>query len=149
VIAVGKDTPIAILYQRIQALNNFINSDDEISLALLAAYRRACNILAIEEKKDGISYTAEVEEKLLFEEAEQNLHIALKDNCQNVEVYLKKHDFIQAMTRVALLKPIIDTFFEKVTVNSEDKEIRVNRLKLLCLMRRTLEQVADFSKIEG
>jgi glycyl-tRNA synthetase beta chain len=149
VLAVGGDAPIAVLHQRIQALNGFINSDNEVGSDLLRAYRRACNILTIEEKKDGIVYNGKIKESLLIETAEQNLWGALKQNWKDVEACLKRYDFVQAMTQVALLKPIIDTFFENVTVNSEDKEIRSNRLELLCLMRKTLEQVADFSKIEG
>ncbi|MBL0942412.1 MAG: glycine--tRNA ligase subunit beta [Alphaproteobacteria bacterium] len=149
VLAVAGDTPIAILYQRIRALDGFLNNDTDVAANLLGAYRRACNIVAIEEKKDGIMYTPDVKEDLLIENTEQNLHQALQQNWKDVEACLKRYDFVQAMTKVALLKPIIDTFFENVTVNSEDQDIRSNRLALLCLMRKTLEQVADFSKLGG
>ena len=36
-----------------------------------------------------------------------------------------------------------------VTVNTDDPDVRVNRLKLLNQIRSSLDAVADFSKIEG
>ena len=44
----------------------------------------------------------------------------------------------------------IDDAVTDVTVNVTDKpELRLNRLKLLNQIRATMDQVADFSKIEG
>jgi glycyl-tRNA synthetase beta chain len=43
----------------------------------------------------------------------------------------------------------VDAFFDNVTVNADDKALRSNRLRLLAQITGTLEQVADFSKIEG
>jgi len=50
---------------------------------------------------------------------------------------------------MARLRPHVDTFFDKVTVNVEDKKVRENRLKLLNEIRAATRAVADFSKIEG
>ena len=47
------------------------------------------------------------------------------------------------------LKMSVDAFFEKVTVNADDKALRENRLKLLNEIREATRAVADFSKIEG
>lgn len=149
VLSGTQEAPIAVLYQRTQALAEFINRNDSVSENLLGAYRRACNIVAIEEKKDGISYDAEVNESLLSETAEHNLYAALKASLKDVDACLKVRDFAQAMSQIALLRPAIDTFFENVTVNGENRDIRANRLRLLYLIRKTLEQVADFSKIDS
>jgi len=43
----------------------------------------------------------------------------------------------------------VDAFFEKVTVNVDDKSLRANRLRLLNEIREATGAVADFSKIEG
>jgi glycyl-tRNA synthetase beta chain len=43
----------------------------------------------------------------------------------------------------------VDAFFEKVTVNADDKAVRENRLKLLSRIREATRAVADFGKIEG
>ncbi len=60
-----------------------------------------------------------------------------------------KEDFAAAMTAMAKLRPHVDAFFDKVTVNAEDKAVRENRLKLLNEIREATRAVADFSKIEG
>ncbi|MFQ5974344.1 MAG: DALR anticodon-binding domain-containing protein, partial [Alphaproteobacteria bacterium] len=69
---------------------------------------------------------------------------------QASSVWLQKEDFGRAMSEFAKLRQPIDRFFDNVTVNvTDDKKRRVNRLRLLSQIRATLDQVADFSKIEG
>ena len=53
------------------------------------------------------------------------------------------------MTAMARLRPFVDAFFDKVTVNVDDTKLRENRLKLLNEIRDATRAVADFSKIEG
>lgn len=60
-----------------------------------------------------------------------------------------KEDFAAAMSAMAKLRPHVDAFFDKVTVNADDKAVRENRLKLLNEIREATRAVADFSKIEG
>ena len=67
-----------------------------------------------------------------------------------VKPALEEEDFSQAMQALAGLRAPIDAFFDKVTVNVQDKpDLRLNRLKLLNQIRATMDAVADFSKIEG
>jgi glycyl-tRNA synthetase beta chain len=60
-----------------------------------------------------------------------------------------KEDFAAAMRAMAKLRPRVDAFFDKVTVNVDDKALRENRLRLLNEIREATRSVADFSKIEG
>ena len=53
---------------------------------------------------------------------------------------------MRAMAKLCLH---VDAFFDKVTVNVEDKTLRENRLELLNEIRAATRAVADFSKIEG
>ena len=53
------------------------------------------------------------------------------------------------MSAMAKLRPHVDAFFDKVTVNVDDKALRENRLRLLSRIRAVMNQVADFSQIEG
>ena len=53
------------------------------------------------------------------------------------------------MNALARLRAPVDLFFDKVTVNADDAEVRANRLRLLSQFRSTLGQIADFSRIEG
>ena len=51
---------------------------------------------------------------------------------------------------MAKLRPHVDAFFDKVTVNVDDEPtVRENRLKLLNEIREATRAVADFSRIEG
>ena len=61
----------------------------------------------------------------------------------------KERDFAAAMRAMAKLRPKVDAFFDKVTVNVDDTNLRENRLKLLNEIREATRAVADFSKIEG
>jgi glycyl-tRNA synthetase beta chain len=53
------------------------------------------------------------------------------------------------MMTLANLRAPVDEFFDKVTVNAPEADLRANRLRLLSEIRHTLERVADFSQIEG
>jgi glycyl-tRNA synthetase beta chain len=61
----------------------------------------------------------------------------------------RQEDFEAAMRAMARLRPRVDAFFDKVTVNVDDKALRENRLRLLNEIREATRAVADFSKIEG
>ena len=41
----------------------------------------------------------------------------------------------------------VDTFFDKVMVNTEDADLRANRLALLAQLRQEMNRVADISKL--
>ena len=60
-----------------------------------------------------------------------------------------REDFAAAMSAMAKLRPHVDAFFDKVTVNVDDKPLRENRLRLLNEIRDATRAVADFSRIEG
>jgi glycyl-tRNA synthetase beta chain len=53
------------------------------------------------------------------------------------------------MGAVAKLRPHVDAYFDKVTVNVEEPALRANRLKLLNEIREATRAVAEFSRIEG
>jgi glycyl-tRNA synthetase beta chain len=147
VFSLGHEDDLVRLVARVEALQAFLKSDDGANL--LAGYKRAVNILKIEEKKDGKVFISEVSEKLLSEPAEKTLFAALTKARTAITAALEKEDFAAAMQQMAQLRVPVDGFFEGVKVNAEDKQVRENRLNLLASLRATLHQVADFSKIEG
>jgi glycyl-tRNA synthetase beta chain len=147
VFSIGHEDDLVRLVARVEALHAFLKTDDGANL--LAGYKRAVNILKIEEKKDGKTYISEVTEKLQSEPAEKALFAALAQAKGKIAAALKKEDFAAAMQQMAALRPPVDAFFDGVKVNAEDKQVRENRLNLLASLRATLHQVADFSKIEG
>ncbi len=149
VFSIAAQEPLSVLAQRVKALDTFLQSSNGDGEQLLTAYRRATNIVRIEEKKDATIFDSNVDPKLLREEPEGKLYKALHESLPPIKAFLNDNDFQQAMHHVAKLRPIIDDFFDHVVVNAEDPAIRGNRLRLLSLIRETLHQVADFSKIEG
>lgn len=135
------------LMAKATALQSFISSDDGENL--LAGYKRAANILKAEEKKDATEYQGIVNETLLEMTQEKALYDALSNVEGQVSEALNVEDFETAMKHLSKLRGPIDAFFEEVTVNSNEKDVRVNRLKLLSQIRTTMNLVVQFSKIEG
>jgi glycyl-tRNA synthetase beta chain len=142
----GQDDLLMIV-RRVEALGRFLATDDGANL--LAGVKRAQNILRIEEKKDGASYDGKPEPKLLKNHEEKALDKAIKEVRRAVEAALAKEDFEGAMAALANLRAPVDVFFDHVTVNADDADMRANRLKLLGQIRALTLTVADFSKIEG
>jgi glycyl-tRNA synthetase beta chain len=142
----GQDDLLMVV-RRVDALGKFLDSDDGKNL--LAGVKRASNILRIEEKKDDCEYTGAPEAKLLKEAEEKALAGAVAIAKKEAGAAVAKEDFAAAMTAMAKLRPNVDAFFEKVTVNVDDEALRENRLKLLNEIREATRAVADFSKIEG
>ena len=136
-----------LIVRRIEALGKFLDSDDGKNL--LAGYKRATNIIRIEEKKDKREYTGAPDAKLYRLAEEKALAEVINVAKNDASAAVAKEDFAAAMSAMAKLRPTVDAFFDKVTVNVDDKALRENRLKLLNEIRDATRAVADFSKIEG
>jgi len=143
----GPEDDLVRLLARVEALRGFLESDDGANL--LVAYRRAANIVRIEEKKDKTTYDGVVEPDLLQAPEEAALHDALDAAAETAAAALRREDFTRAMAAMAELRKPVDSFFDRVTVNADDAALRQNRLRLLKRIDATLRQVADFAKIEG
>lgn len=147
VFALGNQDDLLMIVRRVEALTAFLESDDGQNL--LAGVKRASNILKIEEKKDGRSFTGAPETKLLLQGDEKDLNRAVSQSEANAKRAVDEEDFVAAMGHIARLRGPVDQFFDKVTVNADDPSFRENRLKLLNRIREATLAVADFSKIEG
>ena len=146
VFAAGEDDDITRLLARAEAVAALLGSEDGNNL--LTAYRRAANILRIEDRKDG-PHAGEPEPSLLSQPEEIGLLRTLQAMQRTVPPLLGQEDFAQAMAVLAGLRQPLDAFFDKVTVNAPEPELRRNRLRLVHKVRATMDQIADFSKIEG
>ena len=138
---------LTLIVRRIEALGKFLDTDDGKNL--LAGVKRASNILRIEEKKDNKSYSGAPDTKKLEAPEEKSLAETVATAKKEASAAVAKEDFAAAMSAMAELRPKVDAFFEKVTVNADDQALRENRLKLLNEIREATRAVADFSKIEG
>jgi glycyl-tRNA synthetase beta chain len=142
----GQDDLLMIVH-RVEALGKFLDSDDGKNL--LAGYKRATNIIRIEEKKDKREYIGAPDSKKYQLPEEKSLAKAIDVAKKEAAASVAREDFAAAMRAMAKLRPRVDEFFDKVTVNVDDKALRENRLKLLNEIREATRSVADFSKIEG
>jgi glycyl-tRNA synthetase beta chain len=147
VLAVERENDLVTIVRRVEALAKFLETDDGKNL--LAGTKRAANILRIEEKKDGRSYDGDPDPSLLKEPEERALAEAMVAIAPEAGGAYANEDFAGAMAAMAKLRPAVDAFFDKVTVNADDKALRENRLILLNRIREATRTVADFSKIEG
>ncbi len=111
--------------------------------------KRAGNILRIEEKKDGRAYHGKPHADLYLQPEERELATAIHAAREEAARAVAKEDFEHAMAVIAKLRPYVDAFFDKVTVNVPAADRRENRLKLLNEIREATKAVADFSRIEG
>jgi glycyl-tRNA synthetase beta chain len=144
VFALGGEDDLVRLLARVKALQSFVTSEDGKNL--LAGYKRAANILKKEEYTPGEVADNEIYEA---EPAEAALREALDAAEPKAEAAIEAEDFEGAMAALASLRAPIDKFFDDVTVVDPDPFKREMRLGLLARIRDAVNNVADFSKIEG
>ena len=179
VFALGRDTgnaedDLVRLLARVKALQNYIETAEGADL--LAAYKRAANILKKEDwhgSEDRVARTGEEDPLAIVDDpdlkavvdakmaqrrqdavgyapepAEQALIDALDDAEPRAQKAIADEDFEGAMAALATLRNPIDAFFNEVTVNADDENKRAHRLDLLARFRAAVHNVADFSRIE-
>jgi glycyl-tRNA synthetase beta chain len=153
VFALSGQDDLVLIVRRVEALQNFLKTDDGKNL--LAGYKRATNILKIEEAKEkkknakhlGFSGAPDID--LMQADQELDLFKSLALAKDVIASELQHERFEDAMRAMAQMRAPVDAFFDKVTVNADDAKLRENRLKLLNEIREAMHAVADFSKIEG
>jgi glycyl-tRNA synthetase beta chain len=147
VFALEGQDDLVLIVRRVEALGAFLDTEDGKNL--LAGCKRATNILRIEEKRDKTEYTGAPSADLYRQAEEWELAKAVDTAATEATAAVAGEDFAAAMRAMAKLRPHVDAFFDKVTVNVDDAPVRVNRLKLLNQIRAATQTVADFSRIEG
>ena len=151
VFALEGQDDLVLIVRRVEALGKFLDTEDGRNL--LAGYKRATNIIRIEEKKDGREYVGRPDPALYTQDEERALAKAIDIAKEEASAAVAREDFEAAMRAMAKLRPHVDAFFDKVTVNVADgadkEKLRENRLELLNEIRAATRTVADFSRIEG
>ena len=146
VFAAERDDVLVRLLARTAAITKLLGTEDGANL--LTAYRRAANILRIEGKKDG-PFDAAPDPALYRMAEERRLAGALENAEIEMAAALSDEDYDAALSTLSGLRNPVDAFFDKVTVNAPEPELRRNRLRLLARLRNSMDRVADFSRIEG
>jgi len=139
---------LLMITKKVEALDSFLATDDGKNL--LSGFKRAVNILKAEEKKDGPdAYSHRHAANLRIEHEEHKLAAAVARAREETAERLEKEDFAGAMRALSKLREPVDAFFDKVTVNADNADLRLNRLRLLAELRRVMMGVADFGKVAG
>ena len=180
VFALGRETgnaedDLVRLLARVKALQKYIETAEGADL--LAAYKRAANILKKEDwhgSEDRVARTGEEDPLAIVDDpdlkavvdakmserkgrefdytpepAEKALIDALDEAEPRAQKAVADEDFEGAMAALATLRKPIDEFFTGVTVNADDPDKRSHRLDLLARFRAAVHNVADFSRVEG
>ncbi len=147
VFALGGEDDLVRLVSRVEALTRFLETDDGANL--LAAQKRASNIVAIEEKKDETRFDDTVDPALLKDANESVLFECLTETVAKIQPLLAEERYDDAMAVLAGLREPVDKFFDDVTVNADDPATRQNRLRLLSQIGAAMGGIAEFSQIEG
>ncbi len=136
---------------RLHALVGFVARPEGASLA--AANKRIANILRKSEAAPANAATAAappaVNSGLLREDAERELHQALRSLRELVVMAVTARDYARALDLLAGLRPQVDAFFDRVLVNDPDAALRSNRLALLGELRALFCGIADLSRLPG
>ncbi len=146
-LAMPGNDDLTLLVKRATALAATLKTEDGANL--LQGYKRAANILAQAEEKDGVEYSYGADIRFAETDEERALFAALDTADAVITPAMAAEDFATAMTAMAALRAPIDAFFTAVQVNADSAIIRRNRLNLLSRIRTICSGVADLSKIEG
>ena len=146
VYAQGQNDDVISIVKRARSLATYLKS--ESGEALMAAYKRATNMVMAEEQKDQKKYRRKPKRELLISEEERALFQAYIDVQPALERAVKSEDYDQVMGVCSSLKNAVDKFFDNVTVNCDNAARRKNRLYLLAQFKTMLHKVADFSVIQ-
>ena len=128
---------------RLKALSTFLELPEAGSLT--TANKRISNIL----RKANTTPPAEVDVTQLREEAEVRLYDAMRGLRDAVSTDTGRRLYTDALGRLALLRPAVDTFFDKVLVMDENPQLRANRLSLLAQLQGRFGGIADLSRLPG
>ena len=128
--------------RRVKAVSHFRTLD--VAEALAAANKRVSNILA---KFDG-QLNAAVDGSLLQDSAEQALAAKVAELESALAPLFAAGEYQQALSTLAGLRDVVDTFFEQVMVMAEDAALRLNRLTLLARLRNLFLEIADISLLQ-
>lgn len=90
---------------------------------------------------------AKVNPDLFVEKEERELASTLAIIRDNAQPMIARGDYARAQGIIFKLQPVLNTFFDKVLVMSEEKKVRQNRLGLLQSIGKMLLTTADYSLV--
>jgi glycyl-tRNA synthetase beta chain len=124
------------IIQKSQALDSIANREN--FREIFSTFKRVANI----SKDVDLSESLLVDEALFESEYEHRLKMAFD------EVVSREYgNYRERLETLFSLKNILDSFFDNVLVNSEDKRVRKNRQNLIASIYKSFRDIADIKEI--
>jgi glycyl-tRNA synthetase beta chain len=133
--------PLHEIVKRLRAVREFAALPEAPALA--AANKRVGNILKKAEGEVGMT----ADPTRFVEAAESALFAALGEIAPRADAAFAAGDYTTSLQALAALKVPVDDFFDHVMVNADDPALKANRLALLNQLHRTMNRVADLSRL--
>ena len=124
--------------ERVEALSRFRDMGE--FLPFMSAFKRVANIIP-----EG--FTGRLDEALLKDDAEKELYGHYIEIKGDVSGMLDARRYLDALNKIAAVRPYVDSFFDKVMVMDKDEAVKNNRLSLLSLLAAMFFRLADLKKI--
>lgn len=133
--------PLHEVVERLRAVREFARLPEAASLA--AANKRVGNILKKAEGEVGDA----PDPSRCIEAAEKDLVVKVASIGHDADKAFAAGDYTASLQALAALKAPVDAFFDSVMVNADDPVLKANRLALLNQLHRTMNRVADLSRL--
>ena len=132
------------IVDRVKSLTHFAGSED--GKALAAANKRCGNLLR-KAREEGIAVPDAIDEALFEGDAERALAEAIAAAEVDSAPLFAQRRYVDALGRLAQLRPAVDAFFDGVMVMADDPRVRGNRLALLARLQAQFLRIADIGRL--
>jgi len=116
-------------------------------LSISVAFKRISNIIN-QAKKQNVNISDTVREDLFVLDIEKAVYTAAKGIKIEVENHILNGEYSKVFDKALKIKPLIDNFFEKVMIMTEDKTVKLNRIALVNYIRNIFAEIVDFSSLQ-
>lgn len=142
VLAVSSND-ILDVFMRAQTLFSMRRENPEAFDSLVQTIKRASNIVKKAESS-GETFLDSDPNTVLTLTCEKELIASVKEANIGTEGRMRYRDLF---SRIILIKPKLDAFFDGVMVMDDDKKLRSARLSLLNTIKHTADKIADFTHL--
>ncbi len=123
---------------RVAALSEFRKAEG--FEPFITAFRRVANIIP-----EGFS--GKLDDSLFKEDAEKELYRHYLEIKDDVATHTENARYLDALNRIAAIRPFVDKFFDDVMVMDKDEAVKNNRLTLMGLIAGMFFRIADLKKV--
>jgi len=135
---------LGTLRLKLNALQNIELRYDFSSIIML--FKRIANIVD-QAKKQNINISKIIREDLFVLDVEKTVFDVVKRLKMEVECHILKEEYSDVFYKVLKIKPLIDNFFEKVMIMTEDETIKSNRVSLINYIKDIFTEFIDFPSL--